>query len=89
MDATHGTPQRSSSGAVKLALKVVIFIAFGAAVFAIARAPVEVGSEALAPTAQARPADGPAAADAAGSARYFPREFPDVRGEIQPTPDTF
>jgi hypothetical protein len=90
MDATHGNvPQRSESGAFRLALKAVILVAFGAAVFAIARAPVEVGSNALAPTAQAGQADRPAAANAAEGTRYFPRDFPDVRGEIQPTPDTF
>lgn len=90
MNATHGiASQRGKSGAGRFALKIVILVAFGAAVLAIARGPVEVGESVLAPNAQAGQANRPAAANVAGSVRYFPHEFPDVRGEIQPTPDTF
>lgn len=87
MNATHGiASQRGKSGAVKLALKVVIVVVFGAAVLAIARAPVEIGDAALATTGQA---DRTAVASPAENVGYFPREFPDVRGDIEPLPDTF
>jgi hypothetical protein len=97
MDAQHGiAPQRGKSGALKFVLKFVILFAFGAAVLAIARAPVDVGSSALATTAQAGKTDRPAAAgpmgaqgDEAGSVRYFPSQFPDVRGDPAEIASTF
>lgn len=85
---------RGESKFLRLVLKAIVLAAFGVALVALARGPVKAGGDALAPPVDAgqptvKSDVQPGQTESPERTRYFPAEFPDVRGETQPTPDTF